>query len=86
MDSSTIYAIGHGDSMSIYMQDGSGQNHYLLKHRKNSDLYRFLRDGRSVANIYRYKPSRNKREQQLYSSLHYIVRVAKWINKYEVAA
>jgi hypothetical protein len=82
-----IYALGQGkDGMKVYLRCNNGDKMFLLHHRVNPDLYSFLRYGTSVANIYRYKPGRNVREQKLYSSLRYIVKVAKWVQAYELAA
>lgn len=81
-----VIASPHDGGMVLHVVKGNGTKHFLMLHRYDSDLYCFLRDGKSIAGIYSYKPGRNKREQQLYKSLRHIIRLVDWIDQYDEAA
>lgn len=73
-----IFATPHEQGMAIYVTKGS-QTHYVMTHRKNTDLFYFLRNGRSLGYVRGYKPSRHHVQQRLRKSLDHILRVTDYV-------
>lgn len=86
MGRNRVFARPLRGGMSLHLVTQEGKTRFLSLHRYNSDLYAFLRDGKTIDSIYRYKPGRSKRKQKLYSSLRHIAKLAQWVETYENAA
>jgi hypothetical protein len=77
-----IYLSAEGldrDGMRIFVTDPDGQRHYVMTHRQDNGLFHLLRNRISLTQLYRYKPTRNAREQKLFHSLRYVIKNATWV-------
>lgn len=74
-----IYARGHEGGMVIYVEH-EGASHYVTLHRRNNRLFHYLRDeGRTIEEIKRLRPTRNKGTQRLSKSLGHILKLTDYV-------
>ncbi|WP_462134313.1 hypothetical protein [Slackia piriformis] len=74
-----IYARGHEEGMLIYVEH-EGASHYVTLHRRNNRLFHYLRDeGRSIEEVKRLRPTRNKGMQHLSKSLSHILKLTDYV-------
>jgi len=73
-----IFAQNGNHGLDIYL-DISGQKHYLATRRKNGLLYLWLKDGKTIGEINRVKPSYSRAAQKTH---HYAQSIAKLAEDY----
>lgn len=83
MKGNVLYAKPHEGGMAIYVM-AEGEAHFVMTHRKNNQLFFFLKDGRRLDEVKGYRPSRRMNEQAMSHSLEHIVRVVDYVLEYEV--
>lgn len=70
--------------LTFYLIEPSGQRHCLMSRHPNKTLSHAYKDGVTLGEIYRMKPSRKSREQAILHSSRYIARVVSEFIKYEL--
>ena len=70
--------------MTVYIIEPSGQRHCLMCHRPNWPLQTTFKDGITLGEIHRMKPSRKGSEQAVLHSAKHIARVAEEFIRYEL--
>jgi hypothetical protein len=73
-----IFALNGDHGLDIYL-DISGRKHYLARRRPNGLLYLWLKNGKTIRELYRTKPAYTRAEQKIY---HYAQHLAKLADDY----
>lgn len=81
-----LYAVPNDRGMAIYLRDRAQRSVYVMCHRKNQDLFHYLRNGRSVRDVRNYRPGRNRAQQKMAKSLAHVLRVAEWAMAEQMSA
>lgn len=83
MRKTRIYARQHNYGMAIFL-NVDGEELFVTTHRKNCHLFYWLADeGRTIDELRRWKPKRDKAEQALRRSLDHIIKLSDYVLKYE---
>ena len=80
-----VYARNGKHGVDLFL-DISGIQHYLVTRRSNDLLLYWLKDGISLGELSRIKPSRNKAEQKRYHYAKYIMKIVNEYITHELAA
>ncbi len=86
MENVRVYAVPQRDGMTIYANAKGFGKVFVMHHRHNGDLFRFLSNGRDISRLKTYKPSRSRREQMLRRVLDHVVVMVEYSMRYEAAA
>lgn len=80
-----IIARNSSHGLGIYL-DISGRKHYLATRRPNGLLYLWLKDGRTISELYRCKPANSRSEQKIYHYAQHLLKLVEEYIKYDLAA
>ena len=80
-----VYAWSVNNHLELFLREGSGKRTYLMVHRFNPTLWRYLKDGRTVQELRRFHPGRNRGEQAIEHAIRQTVRVIDWLDGEDAA-
>jgi hypothetical protein len=79
-----IFAENGNHGLDIYL-DISGKKHYLTTRRPNGLLYLWLKNGKTIGELYRTKPAYTRAEQKTYHYAQHLGKLAEDYFKYDLA-
>jgi hypothetical protein len=85
-NSKTRLFVKNGNRGLDIFLDVSGTSHYLTTHSRCGLLYRWLRNGKTLGELSRIKPSDSRSRQKILHYAQHLVKVAEDYIKYDLAA
>ena len=86
MENIRVYAVPRRDGMTIYANAKKLGKVFVMHHRHNGDLFRFLGNGRDISRLKTYKPGRSRREQKRRRALDHVIVMVEYSMRYEAVA
>jgi len=80
-----IIAQNGNHGLDIYL-DVSGRQHYLTTRRANGLIYLWLRDGKTIGEIHRTRPTFTRSGQKTYHYAQHLIKLAEDYFKYDLAS
>ena len=80
-----MYVQNGRKGLDLYL-DVNGEDHYLVTRRPNSYIWQMLKDGATLEELRRIKPTKNKAGQRYYHSVSYMLKIADEFIKHELSA
>ena len=84
-EQNTIFCKTAKDKLELYVRQSDGSVVYLMTHRFNSTLYKYLKDGKTVRELRSFRPKRNRGQKAISHSLSQAVEVFDYLTTCEAA-